>query len=135
MDSQLIRYTGRITVGLLTIAVLAHFNPKVIAQEVNITNEDEVQRLDEVIIPQGTIQQLDKTQPKNWGTPSFGVGGGFEGDDNSIYLDLEYLESDSEPQYYFFGRQVTVHPHFEDWLSLNQGEAPRGYITIPIVQF
>ena len=133
MDFPYFRNQPQIAIGVLLLATFGSFAPVAMAQENFPPAEGTVQRLEEVPIPQGTIQQLDEIESRNVKNSSFSIGGNFkESSENERFV----LDLDSEPTYSFFGLvDVEVHPHFEDWLTLNHGEGPRGRVAIPIIQF
>ena len=133
MDVPYFRNQPQIGISFFFFVIFGLFSPMAMAQEEFTPAEGKIQRLEEVPIPQGTIQQLDEIESINWQNSSFAIGGTYkEGSENEIVV----LELDSEPKYDFFGLvEVEVHPHFEDWLALNHGEGPRGRVSLPIIQF
>ncbi len=141
VDFQFFSGMGKTTVSLLSLAVIGLCSPTAIAQEEFPT----VQRLKEITIPQGTVEQLEETEPRNSDNFFFGVGGSLsdDADDETFYLDLDYGREarryppslDDPDSYYLFGRKLIVRTHFDDWLTLNHGEGPRGYVALPIILF
>lgn len=145
MDCQLFRRTAKTTVGLLSLTVIGLCAPATIAQEEIPT----VERLNEITIPQGTVEQLAEIESRNSHNSSFAIGGTLpENTENETFeLNLDSKQKyyffgrkidwyvDSEQNYYLFGRRLGIHPHFEDWLTLNHGEGPRGYVALPIILF
>ena len=141
VDFQFFSGMGKTTVSLLSLAVIGLFSPTAIAQEEFTT----VERLKEITIPQGTVQQLEGVEARNADNFSFAVGGSFsdDADNETFYLDLDYRPEDrryppspKDPDsYYLFGRKLIIQTHFDDWLTLNHGEGPRGYVALPIILF
>ena len=152
MDFPFFNGSNKTTVSLLSIAVIGLLSPTAIAQ---IAQEElppvevEVERLEQITMPQGTVEQLEGVEPRNSDNSSFAVGGILRDDADSerFYLGLDYRRKDyffgnnvdwyvdSEQDYYFFGRKLRIQTHFDDWLTLNHGEGPRGHISIPIILF
>ena len=131
MDSQFVSGTLKTTVSLLLMGVIWLLISALAESEVP-TTEGQVQQLDEVPIPQGTIDQLEGVETRSSFSSPLSVGGSLSDDseNESFKLELTY-----EPEYSFFGLEVRVNPSGEDWLSLNQGEGPRGYSEIILVRF
>ncbi len=152
MDFLFFSGSNKTTVSLLLIAVIGLLSPAATAQilqEELPPVEVEVERLEEVTIPQGTVDQLEGIGPTNSSNYYFGAGGVLPDDANNerLRVSLDYRRKDyffgsdvdwyvdSEQDYYFFGRKLRIQTHFDDWLTLNHGEGPRGYIAIPIILF
>ena len=145
MDLQFFSVTGKTTVSLLSIAAIGLLPSAAIAQEELPTIESEVERLEEITIPQGTVEQLEGIGSRNSDNYSFAIGGNLsdDADNETFYLNLDYGQKDrryppspDDPDsYYLFGRKLIIHTHFDDWLTLNHGEGPRGYVALPIILF
>ena len=132
VNFQFFSGTAKTTVSLLSIAVIGLFSPLAIAQEELPIVESEVERLEEITIPQGTVQEIEVIEHVNSSNYSFAVGNVLRDDaENETF----YLQLDSEQKYILFGRELNIYPHFENWLNLNHGEGPRGYVSLPIILF
>ena len=144
VDYQFIRGTLKTTVSLLLMVIVGLLSPKTMAQEEVPTTEGTVQRLEEVPIPSGTVQQLEGVDTRNLSESPWSVGGSLDDDPEnySFSLDLDYKFNEGDKPPFNYGSTfdvwdlgVRVYPTGENWLSLNQGLAPRGYVEIPLIRF
>ncbi len=132
MDSQFFSSTVKTTVSLVLMGLAGLSTTPAMAQEDVPTTEGQVQQLEEVIIPKGTIQQLEGVEARTVSESPWAVGGDFNNDSE---IDPAYLDLDYEAKYSIFGLEVRVNPHSEDWVHLNHGDGTRGYSEIVLVRF
>ena len=144
VDYQFIRGMLKTTVSLLLIGIVGLLSPKAMAQKEVLSTEGTVQRLEEVPIPKGTIQQLEGFENKTSSESPWSVGGNLNDDseNDSFSLDLGYTFNEGnkppfnyDPKFDVWNLGLKVYPTGENWLSLNQGLAPRGYVAIPLIRF
>ena len=154
MDSQFVSSTCKTTVISLLIAMVGLLSPKVSAQEAVSNTDGTVQRLEDMIIYNSTVQQLEKAGELTSTQPSLSKGGVI--DDNlandtfTFTVNRQNYELDDGPrqpydhppkplyypeEYNIFGLDLFIYPNSEDWFYSNHGEGPRGHVAISLIQF